>query len=103
MARLIARPKIDTKVRGKGPRLLREWRTAQDPPLSLAEVGEALGYAGHRSVQGYETGRQRLPVDKLVVLARIMGVEAEQLAAPDQVSELRRLLGATVKAVKEAR
>lgn len=81
------------KVRGKGPRLLREWRTAQDPPISLAQIGEALGYSGHRSVQGYETGRQRLPVDKLVVLARIMGTEAEELAAPDQVAELRRLLG----------
>ncbi len=84
---------------GRGGLHLRKWRCAHEPSISQAWVGKQLGYDGHRSIQGYETGRTRLPVDKLVVLARIMGVDPEQLAAPDQVAGLRRLLGETIKGV----
>jgi len=95
MARLIGRPRIDVKKYGRGGLHLRKWRCAREPSVSQKWVAEQLGYVGHRSIQGYETGRSRLPVDKLVVLARLMGVDPEKLAAPDQVAELRRLLGAT--------
>lgn len=64
----------DTQITKAG-RKLREWRKAQEPKVTLAELGERVGYSA-MSMSRFERGLADPPLDLIRALARVGIAEA---------------------------
>lgn len=95
MAKAAASPQIDAAI----GHTLRDRRRAAG--LTLAQVGTAAGIS-YQQVQKYETGTDRLPVARLVQIARAIQADpADMLRAAVQASQAGVPVPPTPRAVVE--
>lgn len=78
-----------------GPRVLRDWRDAQDPRVSQKDVGVWIGVGASR-ISHYETGLEDLPLQHKLTIARRTGIPLRLLLTPRQrqtVFEAAEMIG----------
>lgn len=77
--------KRNTAARNK----VRKWR--QERGLSIEALALQLGYKGHAALARWETGDRALPVVRLLLLGKLVGLDPLDLCDPCQRVQLRIL------------
>lgn len=67
----------------------RAWRAAHK--YSLLSVAVEIGYKSHAPYERWESGNGSLPIDRLLLLEELTGIDAEELAGEKQAETIRRL------------
>ncbi len=69
--------------REQGPRVLRDWREAQNPRVSQKQVGLWIGVGASR-VSHYETELEELPTHHKVEISKQTGIPLQRLLTRTQ-------------------